>query len=185
VGVLRTEDGDPTDAAWRSPTAFATCWWMSSDTSRRQHQLLASLIAAWPDRAGAPASPSATPCSPLLLPRRRRRIVCPREGDRPGDSDRRATPLDFLALTANFRTAPGLVNRLNQIFEKCLLRKMGAGSVLRQQNLPATPNPRGLIASSFTLSFARNLLQVSQIVRVRNRSKKIRKRFRSSRFGSD
>jgi ATP-dependent helicase/nuclease subunit A len=64
-GVLKSEDGLPTDAALAVADGIRHLLVDEfQDTSRRQHQLLAALIAAWPERTAAPASPSATPCSP-------------------------------------------------------------------------------------------------------------------------
>jgi ATP-dependent exoDNAse (exonuclease V) beta subunit len=51
--VLRGEDGQPTDAAIAvSDNIRHLLVDEFQDTSRRQHQLLSSLIAAWPDRPG-------------------------------------------------------------------------------------------------------------------------------------
>ena len=52
-GVLRGPDGLPTDAALAVSDGIRHLLVDEfQDTSRRQHQLLASLIAAWPERAG-------------------------------------------------------------------------------------------------------------------------------------
>lgn len=131
--VLRGDDGLPTDAAIVVADNIRHLLVDEfQDTSRRQHQLLASLIAAWPDRGDPLASRTAfvvgDPMQSIYSFREADAELFPRVRDNgleiPNDEPLR---FDSVALTANFRTAPPLVNRLNDAFEKVFAVDDGSG----------------------------------------------------------
>ncbi len=132
--VLRGEDGLPTDAA------LAVCDGIRhllvdefQDTSRRQHQLLSSLIAAWPEREGRTCFVVGDPMQSIYFFREADAELFPRVKaaglEIPSPDPFSAEPLlfDSVSLTANFRTAPGLVERLNGTFEKVFEANDGSG----------------------------------------------------------
>jgi ATP-dependent helicase/nuclease subunit A len=98
------------------------------DTSRRQHQLLASLIAAWPGREGRTCFVVGDPMQSIYFFRDADAGLFPRVEsiglEIPGD-----LPLVFdpVALTANFRTAPALVTDLNHAFTQVFAQDDGSG----------------------------------------------------------
>jgi ATP-dependent exoDNAse (exonuclease V) beta subunit len=116
--VLRGEDGQPTDAAIAvSDNIRHLLVDEFQDTSRRQHQLLSSLIAAWPEREGRTCFVVGDPMQSIYFFRDADAELFPRVKtlglEVPHDE-----PLlfDFVPLTANFRTAPELVKKNNEIF---------------------------------------------------------------------
>ena len=98
------------------------------DTSRKQHRLLARLIAAWPEREGRSCFVVGDPMQSIYFFRDADAELFPRvEGfglDLPGELP---FVFDSVALTANFRTAPSLVNTLNQFFGKVFEADDGSG----------------------------------------------------------
>ncbi len=114
--VLRGEDGLPTDAALAVSDGIRHLLVDEfQDTSRRQHQLLSSLIAAWPEREGRTCFVVGDPMQSIYFFRDADAELFPRVKalglEIPHDE-----PLlfDSVSLTANFRTAPRLVERLNR-----------------------------------------------------------------------
>ncbi|MGD0735277.1 MAG: UvrD-helicase domain-containing protein [Terracidiphilus sp.] len=87
------------------------------DTSRRQHQLLAALIAAWPDQAGRTCFAVGDPMQSIYFFRDADVELFTRVKQNgleiPGNAP---LPLDFVPLTANFRTEPALVEQVNDVF---------------------------------------------------------------------
>jgi ATP-dependent exoDNAse (exonuclease V) beta subunit len=127
--VLRGEDGMPTDAALAvGDTIRHLLVDEFQDTSRRQHQLLSSLIAAWPERAGRSCFVVGDPMQSIYSFREADAELFPRVRTL-GLEMAHEEPLrfDFAPLQANFRTAPGLVERLNQAFEKIFAADDGSG----------------------------------------------------------
>jgi ATP-dependent exoDNAse (exonuclease V) beta subunit len=127
--VLRGDDGQPTDAALA--VSDGICHLLVDefqDTSRRQHQLLASLIAAWPERTGRTCFVVGDPMQSIYFFRDADAELFPRVKtlglEIPPDE-----PLlfDFVPLKANFRTAPGLVERLNEDFTRIFANDDGSG----------------------------------------------------------
>ncbi|HTW80110.1 MAG TPA: UvrD-helicase domain-containing protein [Terracidiphilus sp.] len=98
------------------------------DASRKQHRLLQSLIAAWPDREGRTCFVVGDPMQSIYLFReadaelfgRVERLGLEIEGDLP-------LQFDTVQLSANFRTEPGLVNTLNRAFEDVFRVDDGSG----------------------------------------------------------
>jgi ATP-dependent exoDNAse (exonuclease V) beta subunit len=122
--VLRGEDNLPTDAAmYVSDNIRHLLVDEFQDTSRRQHQLLASLIAAWPERTGRTCFVVGDPMQSIYFFREADAELFPRVKalglEIPCPDSQIAEPLLFesVSLTANFRTTPRLVERLNQAFE--------------------------------------------------------------------
>jgi ATP-dependent exoDNAse (exonuclease V) beta subunit len=127
--VLRGEDNLPTDAALGvSDNIRHLLVDEFQDTSRRQHQLLASLIAAWPERTGRTCFVVGDPMQSIYFFRDADAELFPRVKalglEIPHDQ-----PLLFdpVSLTANFRTTPGLVERLNKDFAQIFARDDGSG----------------------------------------------------------
>ncbi|MGA9672378.1 MAG: 3'-5' exonuclease, partial [Terracidiphilus sp.] len=98
------------------------------DTSRRQYQLLAALIAAWPDAAGRTCFAVGDPMQSIYFFRdadtelfaRVKEIGLELPNTEP-------LSLDFVPLSANFRTAPNLVKRLNDVFAQVFATDDGSG----------------------------------------------------------
>ncbi|MFZ1085581.1 MAG: UvrD-helicase domain-containing protein [Terracidiphilus sp.] len=145
--VLLGEDGLPTDAALALSDGIRHLLVDEfQDTSRRQHQLLASLIAAWPERAGRTCFVVGDPMQSIYSFRDADAELFPRVKT-VGMEIPHEEPLlfDFAPLLANFRTAPGLVERLNQTFEKIFAEEDGSGvrfsaaEAAREEAANATP----------------------------------------------
>jgi ATP-dependent exoDNAse (exonuclease V) beta subunit len=118
--VLRGEDGLPTDAALAVSDGIRHLLVDEfQDTSRRQHQLLSSLIAAWPERTARTVFAVGDPMQSIYFFRDADAELFPRVKavglEIPHDE-----PLlfDSVSLTANFRTARTLLKRLNFGLEK-------------------------------------------------------------------
>ena len=98
------------------------------DTSRKQHRLLETLIAAWPDRAGRTCFVVGDPMQSIYLFReadaelfgRVERLGLEIEDDQPME-------FDPIQLTANFRTDPSLVTTLNATFDEVFRTDDGSG----------------------------------------------------------
>jgi ATP-dependent helicase/nuclease subunit A len=127
--VLQGDDGLPTDAALAVSDGIRHLLVDEfQDTSRRQHQLLASLIAAWPERTGRTGFVVGDPMQSIYFFRDADAELFPRVKtlglEIPHDE-----PLlfDFAPLKANFRTAPELVEQLNQDFEQIFAEDDGSG----------------------------------------------------------
>jgi ATP-dependent exoDNAse (exonuclease V) beta subunit len=98
------------------------------DTSRKQHRLLQSLIAAWPDREGRTCFVVGDPMQSIYLFReadaelfgRVERLGLEIEDDQPLE-------FDAVRLSANFRTAHELVATLNQTFAEVFRVDDGSG----------------------------------------------------------
>ncbi len=116
--VLRGDDGLPTDAAIAVADNIRHLLVDEfQDTSRRQHQLLSSLIAAWPEREGRTCFVVGDPMQSIYFFRDADAELFPRVKEL-GLEIPHDEPLlfDFVPLTANFRTAPELVRKNNEIF---------------------------------------------------------------------
>jgi ATP-dependent exoDNAse (exonuclease V) beta subunit len=118
--VLRTPDGEPTDAALAIAGDIRHLLVDEfQDTSRRQHQLLSSLIAAWPERTGRTCFMVGDPMQSIYFFRDADTELFSRVRDLGLEiSDAEPFLPDSIALRANFRTEPALVDELNGIFEK-------------------------------------------------------------------
>jgi ATP-dependent exoDNAse (exonuclease V) beta subunit len=127
--VLRGPDGLPTDAALAIADKITHLLVDEfQDTSRRQHQLLASLIAAWPDRTSRTGFVVGDPMQSIYFFRDADAELFPRVKTL-GLEIPRDEPLlfDFVPLSSNFRTARSLVMRLNQVFDQVFAELDGSG----------------------------------------------------------
>jgi ATP-dependent helicase/nuclease subunit A len=118
--VLQSDDGFPTDAAIAVADGIRHLLVDEfQDTSRRQHQLLARLIAAWPDRVGRTSFLVGDPMQSIYFFRDADAELFARVKEI-GLEIPNAEPLalDFVPLSANFRTTPSLIERLNDAFSK-------------------------------------------------------------------
>jgi ATP-dependent exoDNAse (exonuclease V) beta subunit len=149
--VLQGDDNLPTDAAMAVSDGIRHLLVDEfQDTSRRQHQLLSSLIAAWPERAGRTCFVVGDPMQSIYFFRDADAELFPRVKmvglEIPNDE-----PLlfDFVPLKANFRTAHALVERLNQAFARIFSADDGSGVVFS----PAQPARReaAIAGPAFTL----------------------------------
>jgi ATP-dependent helicase/nuclease subunit A len=127
--VLEGEDRMPTDAGLAIADGIRHLLVDEfQDTSRRQHRLIASIAAAWPDNAGRSVFVVGDPMQSIYLFRsadaelfaqvRARGIDLP-NGD--------ALRFDFVQLSSNFRTAPPLVHELNGFFDQAFAEDDGSG----------------------------------------------------------
>jgi ATP-dependent helicase/nuclease subunit A len=98
------------------------------DTSRKQHRLLQSLIAAWPDREGRTCFVVGDPMQSIYLFREADAELFGRV-ERLGLEIEDDQPMEFEAvrLSANFRTAHELVATLNQTFAEVFHIDDGSG----------------------------------------------------------
>jgi ATP-dependent helicase/nuclease subunit A len=98
------------------------------DTSRRQHQLLAHLIAAWPDRDGRTCFVVGDPMQSIYSFRDADAELFPRVErlglELPGELP---LELDPVHLTANFRSAPRLVESTNEFLSNVFAANDGSG----------------------------------------------------------
>ena len=127
--VLRGEDGQPTDAALAVSDKIRHLLVDEfQDTSRRQHQLLSSLIAAWPEREGRTCFVVGDPMQSIYFFRDADAELFPRV-KAAGLEVAHEEPLlfDSVSLTANFRTAPDLVKKNNKIFVEVFAANDGSG----------------------------------------------------------
>jgi ATP-dependent exoDNAse (exonuclease V) beta subunit len=127
--VLKGADGQPTDAALAVSDGIRHLLVDEfQDTSRRQHQLLASLVAAWPDRPGRTCFAVGDPMQSIYFFRDADAELFPRV-QTAGLEIPHDEPLlfDFVPLRANFRTAPSLVKQLNGVFDRIFAAHDGSG----------------------------------------------------------
>lgn len=135
--VLQDPEGAPTDAALAIADEIHHLMIDEfQDTSRRQHKLVAALVAAWSDTANRSVFVVGDPMQSIYGFRDADAELFPRVQkiglELPtGDTHEFA----FAPLSSNFRTAPALVNRLNTLFES-VFSPQNAGAV---EFFPAQP----------------------------------------------
>ena len=127
--VLKGADGLPTDAAMAVSDGIRHLLVDEfQDTSRRQHELLRRLIAAWPDRAGRTCFVVGDPMQSIYFFRQADAELFPRVKafglEIPADDP---FLFDSVRLRANFRTTPFLVERLNKDFDRVFVLPDGSG----------------------------------------------------------
>lgn len=127
--VLRDEEGQPTEAALAISDGIRHLLVDEfQDTSRRQHQMLASLIAAWPGDSGRTCFTVGDPMQSIYFFRGADAELFPRVAQFGIElPDSGSFPLDLVQLSANFRTQPRLVTRLNGIFAPIFAEDDGSG----------------------------------------------------------
>ncbi len=132
LNVLKGEDGFPTEAAHAVADGIRHLLVDEfQDTSRRQHQLLAHLIAAWPEREGRTCFVVGDPMQSIYCFREADAELFPRvEATRPRNSRRTSLASSIPSmLTANFRTEPPLVASINETFAQVFAADDGSGIV--------------------------------------------------------
>ena len=127
--VLTDEHGLPSDAALAVADGIHHLLVdESQDTSRRQHRMLSSLAAAWPDQTGRTIFVVGDPMQSIYFFRDADAELFTRlreSGlDIPGSAP---LPFDSVRLTANFRTTPKLVDQLNETFARVFAKDDGSG----------------------------------------------------------
>jgi ATP-dependent helicase/nuclease subunit A len=149
--ILVDEDGSPSDAALAvADNIHHLLVDEFQDTSRRQHRLLSSIAAAWPDSTGRTLFVVGDPMQSIYFFREADAELFPRVQhfglEIPGEP---ALPFHFVPLTANFRTAHDLVRALNEAFGAVFSANDGSGISF----LPATParNSAGSAGTSVAL----------------------------------
>jgi ATP-dependent helicase/nuclease subunit A len=127
--VLAGEDGLPNDAAIAIADGIRHLLVDEfQDTSRRQHRLLGSLAAAWPDPAGRTIFVVGDPIQSIYFFRDADAELFPRVrqfGLEISGSD--SLLLDFVSLTANFRSQASLVQESNDAFGRIFAEDDGSG----------------------------------------------------------
>ncbi len=149
--ILVDDDGTPSDAAINIADGIHHLLVDEfQDTSRRQHRLLASIAAAWPDSTGRTIFVVGDPMQSIYFFREADAELFPRVQhhglELAADS---ALPFAFAPLSANFRTAHALVASLNTAFSAIFGGDDGSGIRFS----PATParNNTGTPQSSVQL----------------------------------
>lgn len=127
--ILVAEDGTPSDAALAVADGIHHLLVDEfQDTSRRQHRLLASIAAAWPDPAGRTLFVVGDPMQSIYFFREADAELFSRVKNYgleiPGES---TLPFHFVPLSANFRTAHALVHALNNAFSAVFAGNDGSG----------------------------------------------------------
>jgi ATP-dependent helicase/nuclease subunit A len=134
--LLRGADGQSTDAALAVADRIRHLLVDEfQDTSRRQHQLLAHLIAAWPDPEGRTCFVVGDPMQSIYFFRDADAELFPRV-ERLGLEIPGELPVEFdiAHLTANFRSAPGLVDSTNELFARVFSTDDGGGIAFTAAN---------------------------------------------------
>ncbi len=127
--VLADEDNSPSDAAIKlADDIHHLLVDEFQDTSRRQHALIARLVAAWPDQHGRTLFVVGDPMQSIYFFRDADAELFPRVRNLgleiPGND---AHLLDPVTLTANFRTEPSLVAHTNETFAQICSIDDGSG----------------------------------------------------------
>jgi len=127
--VLQDADGLPTEAALAVADGIHHLLVDEfQDTSRKQHRLIASLVAAWPDSTGRTVFVVGDPMQSIYFFRDADAELFPRvqkTGLELPNGD--AHLFDFAPLASNFRTAPELVEKLNDVFAQVFGVRDGSG----------------------------------------------------------
>ncbi len=141
--VLQHSDGTPTDAALVIADEIHHLLVDEfQDTSRRQHRLIASLVAAWPDVINRTVFVVGDPMQSIyffrdadaeLFARVRRQGL-----ELPGGDP---LPFTSVRLASNFRAAPELVKKLNDFFSKVFAADDGSGIQFAEAEPARAPAP--------------------------------------------
>lgn len=144
--ALRGPDGLPSDTALAVADGIHHLLVDEfQDTSRRQHRLLASLVAAWPDSSGRSLFVVGDPMQSIYSFRDADAELFPRVRHFGLESfDQASLSLDFVPLTANFRTEPALLRKLNHALHSVFAQDDGSGvtfSPSEPARVPAAVSP--------------------------------------------
>jgi len=161
--ILEPQNGFPSDLAMRQADAIRHLLIDEfQDTSRNQHQLLARLIAAWPEREGRTCFCVGDPMQSIygfreaeveLFERTRTHGLDISDG-----LDTTPFKFDFVPLRANFRTAPSLIADLNGHFQRVFAEDDGSGirftpvEAARIPESPQEPEAKTELHVAFTRS---------------------------------
>jgi len=154
LGVLKGSDGQPAEAALVVADGIRHLLVDEfQDTSRRQHQLLANLVRAWPDREQRTSFVVGDPMQSIYFFRDADAELFPRVErlglEIPDDQPLRFEPVQ---LTANFRSAPELVEHINHTFSQVFAKDDGSGvgftPALPARDNIAAPGPHLIAAPS-------------------------------------
>ncbi len=159
--VLAGPDATPTDAAITIADGIRHLLVDEfQDTSRKQHKLIAGIVGAWPDSTGRTVFVVGDPMQSIYLFRDADAELFPRVKDLGIDLSM-GGPLrfEFVPLTSNFRTAPQLVNDLNDMFADVFASDDGSDHMFSRSQ-PARANTFGTRSR-----FATHLEFVPQTVR--------------------
>jgi ATP-dependent exoDNAse (exonuclease V) beta subunit len=154
--VLRGEDQLPTDAALAVADDIRHLLVDEfQDTSRRQHDFISALIAAWPDRSDRTIFVVGDPMQSIYFFRDAEAELFRRVEERGFEfSEEESFPLHPVKLTANFRSDPRLVSSLNVAFEKVFAIPDGSGIEFAKaesaRNLSDAPEARFELHLEFT-----------------------------------
>jgi len=142
--ILQDADGLPTDAALAIADGIDHLLVDEfQDTSRRQHSLIASLVAAWPDSAGRTVFVVGDPMQSIYFFRDADAELFPRVqriGLELATGERHR--LESAPLASNFRTTPQLVDQLNGIFAE-VFRASDGSRVLFSPSQPMRSSAAG------------------------------------------
>lgn len=127
--VLRDEDRLPSDAALAVADDIRHLLVDEfQDTSRRQHEFISALIAAWPERSGRSIFVVGDPMQSIYSFRDAEAELFGRVKESGFElSEEEPFPLYPVRLAANFRTHPALVSSVNDAFEKVFALPDGSG----------------------------------------------------------
>ena len=165
LNVLKDADGLPSDAALSVADGIHHILVDEfQDTSRRQHELLRRLIAAWPERDGRSCFVVGDPMQSIYFFRDADAELFPRVREA-GLEIPNADPLLFdpVGLTANFRTAKPLVTTSTKSSPRSSQPTTAAASHSHPPTPPAMTIPVRLSTSSYTSTSLRNSLVQNQI----------------------
>jgi ATP-dependent helicase/nuclease subunit A len=157
--ILAPENGFPSDFAIRQADGIRHLLIDEfQDTSRNQHQLLANLIAAWPEREGRSCFCVGDPMQSIYGFREAEVELFERlktHGlETPSDPFAEPFRFEFLSLRTNFRTVPSLVADLNEQFEQIFSGDDGSG--IRFFAAEAARQSRSSAGTELHLAFTRS-----------------------------
>ena len=126
--VLKGEDGYPSDAAQAVADGIRHLLVDEfQDTSRRQHQLISGIVAAWPERTGRTCFVVGDPMQSIYFFRDSDTELFQRVKKIGLEVfDQEPLRLEPVGLSANFRTAAPLVERLNDAFQRIFAEDDGS-----------------------------------------------------------
>ncbi len=130
LNVLRAEDNQPSDAAIAVADGIRHLLVDEfQDTSRRQHRLLAQIVAAWSGTDSRTCFVVGDPMQSIYFFRDAEAELFARIRDYGLEIPSGDNPLcfDHAPLAANFRSAPGLVTDLNSFFAPVFAQSDGSG----------------------------------------------------------
>lgn len=160
--ILEPQNGFPSDLAMRQADSIRHLLIDEfQDTSRNQHQLLARLIAAWPEREGRSCFCVGDPMQSIygfreaeveLFERTRTHGLEISDG-----VDAAPFRFEFVTLRANFRTAPSLVADLNGHFERIFSEDDGSGVRFSRVEPARTTSTETIAKTELHLAFTRSM----------------------------